>query len=175
MLEEDVSCDHGTASETCPMWNDPALAALIERGLAHEKSYVDYLRAQGLGIVDLPVDDGPESGYERTRGAMQDGAEIITQAWLLNEPWYGRADILRRVERPSRLGRWSYEVLDTKLARETRAGTVLQLCLYSEIVTSSSTARKPIDGTPMTTSASRIVSSIESLARSDRGRRTPGR
>ncbi|MEQ9247220.1 MAG: TM0106 family RecB-like putative nuclease, partial [Nitratireductor sp.] len=29
---------------------------------------------------------------------------------------------------------WSYEVVDTKLARETKAGTVLQLCLYSELL-----------------------------------------
>ena len=31
-------------------------------------------------------------------------------------------------------GNWSYEVVDTKLARETRGGTILQLCLYSELV-----------------------------------------
>jgi len=41
---------------------------------------------------------------------------------------------MRRVPRPSSLGEWSYEVVDTKLARETRAGTILQLCLYSDIV-----------------------------------------
>lgn len=48
--------------------------------------------------------------------------------------WSGRADILRRVERPSRFGTWSYEVVDTKLARETKGGTVLQLCLYSDLL-----------------------------------------
>jgi predicted RecB family nuclease len=31
---------------------------------------------------------------------------------------------------------WSYEVIDTKLARETKGGTVLQLCLYSDLVSS---------------------------------------
>jgi len=29
---------------------------------------------------------------------------------------------------------WSYEVLDTKLARETKAATVLQLSLYSQLL-----------------------------------------
>jgi hypothetical protein len=29
---------------------------------------------------------------------------------------------------------WSYEALDTKLARETRAGTILQLGLYSALL-----------------------------------------
>jgi hypothetical protein len=40
-----------------------------------------------------------------------------------------RADILRRVEEPSDLGTWSYEI---KLARETTGGTVLQLCLLRQ-------------------------------------------
>ena len=47
--------------------------------------------------------------------------------------WAG-TDILRRVETPSDLGNWSYEVVDTKLARETKGGTVLQLCLYSDLL-----------------------------------------
>ena len=34
---------------------------------------------------------------------------------------------------PQRLGDWSYEVIDTKLARETKGGTILQLCLYSDL------------------------------------------
>ena len=46
----------------------------------------------------------------------------------------GRADILRRVDVPSALGEWSYEAIDTKLARETRGGTILQLSLYSGLV-----------------------------------------
>ena len=35
---------------------------------------------------------------------------------------------------PSALGEWSYEVTDTKLARDTRSGTILQLSLYSDLV-----------------------------------------
>ena len=35
---------------------------------------------------------------------------------------------------PSALGGWSYEAVDTKLARETKAGAVLQLCLYSDLI-----------------------------------------
>ena len=44
---------------------------------------------------------------------------------------YGR---LKRVERPSRWGAWSYEVIDTKLARETKGNTILQLSLYSALL-----------------------------------------
>ena len=35
----------------------------------------------------------------------------------------GRTDILKRVEAPSALGDWSYEVIDTKLAPRTEAKT----------------------------------------------------
>ena len=49
--------------------------------------------------------------------------------------WRGYADILRKVAFASpKLGAWSYEVADTKLARETRGGTILQLCAYTELV-----------------------------------------
>ena len=65
---------------------------------------------------------------------MRAGRQIIVQAALRALPLTGRADILRRIETPSTLGPWSYEVIDTKLARETKGGTVLQLCLYSDLV-----------------------------------------
>jgi uncharacterized protein len=65
---------------------------------------------------------------------MRAGAEVIVQADLGADRWIGRADVLLRVPRPSGLGEWSYEVVDTKLAQETRGGTVLQLCLYSDLM-----------------------------------------
>jgi hypothetical protein len=46
----------------------------------------------------------------------------------------GRTDVLFRVETPSSLGGWSYEVVDTKLSRETKGGTILQLSLYSDLL-----------------------------------------
>jgi hypothetical protein len=53
--------------------------------------------------------------------------QIIVQGALASGRWSGRTDILKRVETPSALGVWSYEVIDTKLARETKGGTILQL------------------------------------------------
>src|SRR5262249_30613493 len=43
-------------------------------------------------------------------------------------------DVLRRVDGPSKLGDWHYEVVDTKLATETKGGTVLQLALYADLL-----------------------------------------
>jgi uncharacterized protein len=85
-------------------------------------------------VVDLTGQKLTSEGFERTRTAMAAGADVIVQAPLGHDGWAGYADILLRVEDPSDLGDWSYEVVDTKLARETRGGTVLQLSVYSDIV-----------------------------------------
>jgi len=65
---------------------------------------------------------------------MHAGASVIVQAAFFGDPWGGRADVLLRVDAPSELGAWSYEVVDTKLARRTKGATILQLCLYSELL-----------------------------------------
>src|SRR5690606_14536383 len=44
------------------------------------------------------------------------------------------ADFLLRVEEPSILGGWSYEVLDTKLARDAKGGALLQVLLYADLL-----------------------------------------
>ncbi|HQT55717.1 MAG TPA: hypothetical protein PKX06_19900, partial [Phenylobacterium sp.] len=82
-----------------------------------------------IGGVDITA-----NAIEETLAAMRDGAPVIVQAALKSGAWVGRADVLRRTETPSALGAWSYEVVDTKLARETKGGTVLQISLYSDLV-----------------------------------------
>ena len=52
----------------------------------------------------------------------------------MDAPWHGFADFLRRVEEPSALGDFSYEVIDTKLARTPSPKHVLQLALYSDMI-----------------------------------------
>jgi len=46
----------------------------------------------------------------------------------------GYADFLHRVETPSALGAWSYEVADTKLARKPKPYFLLQLCGYAKML-----------------------------------------
>ncbi|MGH9493686.1 MAG: hypothetical protein ACRD3B_01710, partial [Candidatus Sulfotelmatobacter sp.] len=106
---------------------------LRQLGLEHENAYVKHLEGLGLAIVDLRA-TAPESALAGSLAAMRNGSEIIVQATLADGRWLGRADILRRVDRPSKLGKWSYEVYDCKLAMETKAGTILQLSLYSELI-----------------------------------------
>src|SRR5262249_8443472 len=128
----DLAVASGTLAK--PLRWDPVLEVLAERGALHERSYVDHLKASGFPVTAIDGFGVDSSAVAQTLEAMRAGAPIIVQGALQAAHWSGRADVLRRVEKPSHLGSWSYEVVDTKLARETKGSTVLQICLYSELV-----------------------------------------
>jgi predicted RecB family nuclease len=44
--------------------------------------------------------------------------------------------VLLKIFEPSAFGDWSYEVEDTKLAKETSGGTILQLAMYTDLLAS---------------------------------------
>jgi predicted RecB family nuclease len=141
-LSNHLACNHLTSLDlgvahgerSAPSWKSPDLWVLQERGIAHEKAYLAFLADQGLTVVDLRDVDDDETAFGKTCAAMGSGVPVIVQATLESGHWFGRADVLRRVERQSKLGDWSYEVYDCKLARETKAETILQLSLYSELL-----------------------------------------
>jgi len=114
--------------------HDPLLRILAERGREHERGYVEHLRASGFEVHEVSGNGVTGELVEETSEAMRKGVEVISQGAFTDGRWRGRTDILRRVEVPSRLGSWSYEVIDTKLAMETKGGTILQLSLYSELL-----------------------------------------
>lgn len=128
----DLAVAEGTLEK--PQHWDPLLEILRERGQQHEQAFIDHLRAQGLSLATIDGVEVSDEAATQTLQAMADGHDIIVQAALAHERWSGRADVLRKVEKPSRFGAWSYEVIDTKLARETKGGTVLQLCLYADLL-----------------------------------------
>ena len=144
-LSNFLSCRHRTALDMeaaaglrkRPYFDDPLLELLFQRGTDHEKSYVDSLRDGGREVIDLTSIMDREALVAATLRAMREGADVIVQGGLASQQWFGKPDLLQRVARPSALGDWSYEVSDTKLALETRAGTVLQLGLYSEMLASA--------------------------------------
>ncbi len=119
-----------------PDWFSPDAAAMRERGLDHEAAFLKHLEESGLRVTRLGDEPDEAAAFERTRNAMRSGDDVIAQATLLEGPWVGRADVLRRVERASDLGAWSYEAWDTKLSRETKCGSVLQVCMYSDLLES---------------------------------------
>jgi uncharacterized protein len=129
-LEVDVA--HGLTRR--PYYHDPSLDILWQRGESHEADYVQHLTNQGLRAVRIEGTGVAPAMVEQTREAMRAGVDVIIQAAFQDGIWRGRADILLRVPMPSALGGWSYEAVDAKLAQETKGATVLQLCLYSELL-----------------------------------------
>ena len=126
--------DVALGARPAPSRYDPTLEQLIERGLAHEENYLEHLKAEGREVTSVGGVGANEATVEATVQAMRGGRDVIVQGALADGRWSGRADILTRVDAPSELGDWSYEVTDTKLARETKGGTILQLSLYSDLV-----------------------------------------
>jgi uncharacterized protein len=137
-LSNHLSCEHLTQLQRSvalgeikpPQYHDPSLDILIQRGQEHEEAYVRYLHeAKNLTIIDLRGRDAAA-----TLDAMRNGVDVIVQATLEDGHWLGYSDILLKVPGESTFGNWFYEVQDTKLAQNTRAATILQLSLYTDIL-----------------------------------------
>jgi predicted RecB family nuclease len=113
-------------------------ALSARKGLEHEQRYLESVRAAGLCIVEIPTRHGAEGTRQsaaETLEAMRSGADIVFQAVFFDGDWLGHVDFLRKLEDVrSDLGRWSYEAVDTKLARHVKPYFVVQLALYSELL-----------------------------------------
>ncbi len=118
-----------------PYFHDPGVELLRELGARHEQAYLRHLAVdQGLDVTNIPTDISWAEGTAQTADALRRGASVIYQATFQNGPWHGRSDFLIRVAKPSQLGVWSYEPLETKLARSTKAGALVQLCFYADLL-----------------------------------------
>ena len=104
-------------------------------GQEHEKRHLTALRAAGRRIWEVPgALDSSERRQEATLAAMRAGHDVIYQGALRHGDFAGYADFLYRVETASLLGAWSYEVADTKLARNPTPYFLLQLCAYAKML-----------------------------------------
>ena len=143
-----LECEHLASLEQAavaghlprPMRADPVLDRIAQRGELHEARFLKSLRAEGVTVGEVESDQVLPAGRRIARGrdatlaAMREGAGAIYQAVLFDGRRLGYADFLRRVETPSALGPWSYEVWDTKLARHAKTSAVVQLCMYSDML-----------------------------------------
>jgi len=137
-----LACHHLTTLEEAAAageierkyYNDPGLKLLRTLGLKHEQLYLHELEQRGLKIVRIPTDTTWTETAGLTRAAMIERADAIYQATFIDGKWGGRADFVMRVETPSDLGAWSYEAIETKLARSTKARALIQLCHYSDLI-----------------------------------------
>ena len=142
-LSNHLACRHLTSLDLmvvrgerkAPDWAAPDLVVIQQLGLRHEAEYLKHLReVKKLNVVELPAEGDPKGHLEQTRNLMAKGVDAIAQGALANEEWYGRPDVLLKVPKACNRWNWSYEVADTKLARETKGTTILQLALYTELL-----------------------------------------
>lgn len=109
---------------------------VFRKGEEHERAFLGQLRGEGKTVVEISLE--PDLDWNRaaaeTLEAMRSGVDVVYQGVLVDGNWRGVADFLLRTTAPSALGPWSYEALDTKLARTAKPAYVLQLCFYSEQV-----------------------------------------
>ena len=107
---------------------------LQQKGIEHEQRYRDRLIAQGVKVTQVAQDAGLDQQIEETIKAIRRGDPIIYQATLLRAPWHGYIDFLERIEKPSALGPFSYEISDTKLAHSPKPKYLVQLCVYAYLL-----------------------------------------
>jgi predicted RecB family nuclease len=137
-----LACEHLTQLDLAvalrearrPSYENAYAELLRAKGQEHEQTFLDALRKGGHSVVEVKLDTTRdfEAGARRTLEAMRSGSDYVYQAVFFIEGWRGISDFLERVERPSALGPWSYQVLDTKLARHPRPEHALQLSFYSQ-------------------------------------------
>lgn len=137
-----MGCPHAAALDLAYMRGqgpepreDSEDATLLQKqGDAHEAAHLARLKADGRRVVEVDRGDLTRDA-EVTRGALANGPDVVFQGALLSGNWGGWSDFLERVETPSALGPFSYEVTDTKLKRRPHPKHVLQLVLYSDLLT----------------------------------------
>ena len=137
-----LACEHLTQLDLTlalqggrrPSYENAYAELLRSKGEEHELAFLETLRVTGRRVVEVRLNTARdfEDGTRRTREAMRAGADYVYQAVFFSHGWRGIADFLERVDRPSALGAWSYQVLDTKLARHPRPEHALQLSFYSQ-------------------------------------------
>ncbi len=115
--------------------DDESAVLLQEKGIEHERAYLERLRSEGRSIIEIAPQGTLHQRVDATRRALREGPDVIYQGAFLVGRWHGYSDfLLKRDHTPSNLGGFAYDVADTKLARSAKAKHVLQLCVYAEML-----------------------------------------
>ncbi|RJT32651.1 TM0106 family RecB-like putative nuclease [Mesorhizobium waimense] len=137
-----MGCVHATAMDLRYLRGEPLLPAqdtedakiLQHYGDAHEADYLSKLRNDGLRIIEFSREKDLAVAAKATREALFECPDVLFQGAFFSPPWGGWSDFLIKVDKPSLLGPFSYEVVDTKLKRKPDPKHVLQLVLYSDLL-----------------------------------------
>ena len=113
--------------------DDPLLKLIAEKGIDHEIKLLKELKRRYKNIIAIK-NEKPEIMIAATISAMESGTDLIYQAALSNDQFFGKPDFLIKTDGSSQFGDYQYKVLDAKLAKHLKPEYIIQLCCYSELL-----------------------------------------
>ena len=137
-----IGCVHATTLDLAhvrgigpkPSEHNEDAALLQKQGNSHEAAHLRRQKVAGRSVVEIDRRSLEQNAIE-TRRALATGPDVVFQGAFLSSRWGGWSDFLERVEKPSALGQFSYEVTDTKLKRRAHPKHLMQLVIYSDLLT----------------------------------------
>lgn len=111
---------------------DALMSRLAQKGYEHEDLQESAFLNSGKQVVKITSKG--QQALDDTVQAMNDGVDVIVQAYLQLDQFSGYADFLVKVPGASNLGDYHYEVWDTKLAGSVKPKFLMQLCCYAEML-----------------------------------------
>jgi predicted RecB family nuclease len=118
-------------------------ALRIEQGVLFEKEVVSRIP----GVITVPWKHPDfKDGYEKTLELMRKGTPWIHSGVLMSEGMLGVPDLLKRVERASKLGDFSYEPVDIKSHQKILSTDILQVYGYARLLEPLLGYRPPAGG-----------------------------
>ena len=106
----------------------------IEYGKQHETKYFKLLKNKNSLSITINPHQTPEKRFEETKLALTKGYKLIYKAYLIEKDFRGEFDFLLKVKNKSKLGDYSYEVHETKVAKNLKSLHVLQITGYSYLL-----------------------------------------
>ena len=107
----------------------------LAKGNEFENNYFKELQKKYSKVVDLKKGDqktSKEDIAKETIKSMKEGYEIIRGGYLIDGKWRGEFDFLIiNKNTKSKLGDYSYEIIDTKNSNKPKPDHIIQLGMYS--------------------------------------------
>lgn len=145
-----LACQHSTVldlrnfSEQLEIAEESVVNQLLQaKGHEHEVNYLNKLKNEGKSVIEIPKKESLSERVRLTKEALNSAVDVIyhgtlytnyTESKTEGESWSGEADFLVKVDHPSKLGNFSFEAIDTKLAKHTEPKHIIQLCSYSDLL-----------------------------------------
>jgi predicted RecB family nuclease len=109
----------------------------LAKGNEFENEYLKELQKKYKKVIDLKKDkkSSKEEIAKQTIKYMKEGYEVIRGGYFIDNNWKGEFDFLeinRNIK--SKLGDYSYEVLDTKNTTRVKPDHIFQVAIYAELL-----------------------------------------